>query len=161
VEIIAETRNSERLRHFAKFGTMSGPEKEKEAETPDTSKEGSSKDESGSNGRKLTENIGEMAREFVERVAIETKGSIEGSSWRDGKGAKQRKQTRSTREVAEDIEEDLQAGTASRLRRARMAKEKKHKKSSRVSAEDIDDELEDYDGQEEDFVDNEEETVKS
>ena len=95
------------------------------------------------------------------RVAIETKGSIEGSSWRDGTGAKQRKQTRSTREIAEDIDEDLQAGTASNLRRARMAKEKKHKKSSRASAKDIDDELEDYDGQEEDYVDNEEETVKS
>ncbi|CAN9273393.1 unnamed protein product [Alternaria alternata] len=134
---------------------------EKEAETPDTSKVGSSKDESGPNERNVTEHIGEMAREFVERVAIETKGSIEGSSWRDGKGAKQRKQTRSTREIAEDIDEDLQAGTASNLRRARMAKEKKHKKSSRASAKDIDDELEDYDGQEEDYVDNEEETVKS
>jgi hypothetical protein len=42
-----------------------------------------------------------------------------------------------------------------------MAKEKKYKRSSRVAAEDIDDELEYYDGQEEDFVDNEEETVKN
>ncbi|CAN9214406.1 unnamed protein product [Alternaria alternata] len=134
---------------------------EKEAETPDTSKDSSSKDDSGANERKLTENIGEMAREFVERVAIETKGSIEGSSWRDGKGVKQRKQTRSTREIAEDINEDLQEGTASSLRRARMAKEKKHKKSSRASAGNIDDELEWYDGQEEDYVDNEEETVNS
>ncbi|KAH8632919.1 hypothetical protein IG631_11553 [Alternaria alternata] len=134
---------------------------EKEAEIPDTSKESSSKDDSGANERKLTENIGEMAREFVERVAIETKGSIEGSSWRDGKGAKQRKQTRSTREIVEDIDEDLQEGTASSLRRARMAKEKKHKRLSKVAAEDIDNELEYYDGQEEDFVDNEEETVKS
>jgi hypothetical protein len=47
------------------------------------------------------------------------------------------------------------------LRRARMAKEKKHKKSSRASAGNIDDELEWYDGQEEDYVDNEEETVNS
>jgi hypothetical protein len=133
----------------------------KEAETPDKSKESSSKDDSGVNERKQTENIGEMAREFVERVAIDTKGSIEGSSWRDGKGAKQRKQTRSTREIAEDIDEGLQEGTASSLRRARMAKEKKYKRSSRVAAEDIDDELEYYDGQEEDFVDNEEETVKN
>ena len=133
----------------------------KEAETPDKSKESSSKDDSGVNERKQTENIGEMAREFVERVAIDTKGSIEGSSWRDGKGAKQRKQTRSTRGIAEDIDESLQEGTASSLRRARMAKEKKHKKSSRVAAEDIDDKLEYYDGQEEDFVDNEEETVKN
>ncbi|KAF7672762.1 hypothetical protein GT037_009263 [Alternaria burnsii] len=94
----------------------------------------------------------------VERPAIEAKRSTEGSSWRDGTGAKQRKQTRSTREIAEDIDEDLQEGTASSLRRARMAKEKKHKRSSKVAAKDIDDELEYYDGQEEDFVDDEEDT---
>lgn len=39
-----------------------------------------------------------------------------------------------------------------------MAKEKKHKRLSKVAAKDIDDELEYYDGQEEDFVDDEEET---
>ncbi|RYN85556.1 hypothetical protein AA0120_g8764 [Alternaria tenuissima] len=128
---------------------------EEEAETLDTSRESSSKDDSGANERKQTERVADEAQKHVARVAIETKGSIEGSSWRDGTGAKQRKQTRSTREIAEDIEEDLQAGTASSLRRARMAKEKKHKKSSRASAEDIDDELECYDGQEEDYVDNE------
>lgn len=74
------------------------------------------------------------------------------SSWRDGRGAKERRQTKSSKALTDDIEEDVESGTASSLRQARIAREKKHNKSSKAKKDDIDDELEDYDGQEEDFV---------
>jgi hypothetical protein len=77
------------------------------------------------------------------------------SSWRDGRGANMRQRTKSNRALREDIEEDVESGTASSLRYARMAKERKHNKSSRARTDDIDDELEYYDGQEEDYVDDE------
>jgi O-acetyl-ADP-ribose deacetylase (regulator of RNase III) len=77
------------------------------------------------------------------------------SSWRDGRGANMRQRTKSSRALREDIEEDVESGTASSLRYARMAKEKKHNKWSRARTDDIEDELECYDGQEEDYVDDE------
>ncbi|KAI4611328.1 uncharacterized protein J4E87_010521 [Alternaria ethzedia] len=74
------------------------------------------------------------------------------NSWRDGRGAKERERTKSGRALTDDIEEDVGSGTASSLRQARVARERKHNKSSQAKRDDIDDELEDYDGQEEDFV---------
>ncbi|KAI4607878.1 hypothetical protein J4E83_009422 [Alternaria metachromatica] len=74
------------------------------------------------------------------------------SSWRDGRGTKERRQTRFSRAMTGDIEEDVESGTASSLRKARVVRERKHNESSKAKKEDIDDELEDYDGQEEDFV---------
>ncbi|KAI4686423.1 uncharacterized protein J4E84_005702 [Alternaria hordeiaustralica] len=77
------------------------------------------------------------------------------SSWRDGRGAKERERTKSSKSLADDIREDTEPGTASRLRRMKSARERRHKEPSKAKKNDIDDELEDYDGQEEDFVDNE------
>ncbi|KAI4945761.1 hypothetical protein J4E91_007674 [Alternaria rosae] len=74
-------------------------------------------------------------------------------SWRDGRGTKERERTKSSRALTGDIEEDMESGTASSLRRAQIVRERKHSKSSKAKKDDIDDELEDYDGQEEDFVD--------
>ncbi|KAI4913361.1 hypothetical protein J4E85_010815 [Alternaria conjuncta] len=74
-------------------------------------------------------------------------------SWRDGRGAKGRERTKSGRALTDDIEEEMEPGTASRLRRMKSARERKHNASSKAKKDDIDDELEDYDGQEEDFVD--------
>jgi hypothetical protein len=94
-----------------------------------------------------------------EHSVTETPESLEtgkASSWKDGRGAKERKQTRSSRTLAKDIEEDLESGTAKGLRLAKIAREKKYKKSNRAAADDIDDELEYYDGQEEDYVEEEE-----
>jgi len=85
----------------------------------------------------------------------ESPNTSQAGSWRDGRGAKERKQTKSNRALTDDIEEDMEPGTASRLRRMKSARERKHNASSKAKKDDIDDELEDYDGQEEDFVDNE------
>ncbi|KAI4681528.1 hypothetical protein J4E81_009886 [Alternaria sp. BMP 2799] len=74
------------------------------------------------------------------------------SSWRDGRGTKERRQTRFSRAMTDDIEEDVASGTASSLRQTKIARERKHNETSKAKKEDIDDELEDYDGQEEDFV---------
>ncbi|KAI4923106.1 uncharacterized protein J4E92_007859 [Alternaria infectoria] len=76
-------------------------------------------------------------------------------SWRDGRGAKERRQTKSNKALADDIREDMESGTANRLRRMKSARERRHKEPSKAKKNDIDDELEDYDGQEEDFVDEE------
>ncbi|KAI4918798.1 hypothetical protein J4E90_003187 [Alternaria incomplexa] len=74
------------------------------------------------------------------------------NSWRDGRGTKERRQTRFSRAMTDDIEEDVASGTASSLRQTKIARERKHNASSKAKKDDIDDELEDYDGQEEDFV---------
>jgi len=87
-----------------------------------------------------------------EEVTLKAPATDQASSWRDGRGTKERRQTRFSRAVTDDIEEDVESGTASSLRKARVARERKHNKSSQAKRDDIDDELEDYDGQEEDFV---------
>ncbi|KAG9195991.1 hypothetical protein G6011_01112 [Alternaria panax] len=95
-----------------------------------------------------------------EQLAADPLATSKAGSWRDGRGANKRKQTRSKRILAEALGENLGSGTASSLRQARMTKEKTHKKSSWASADVVDDELEYYDGQEEDYVDEEEEPPK-
>jgi O-acetyl-ADP-ribose deacetylase (regulator of RNase III) len=42
--------------------------------------------------------------------------SSKASSWRDGRGAKERRQTKSSRVLTDEIEEDMESGTASSLR---------------------------------------------
>jgi O-acetyl-ADP-ribose deacetylase (regulator of RNase III) len=78
--------------------------------------------------------------------------SSKASSWRDGRGAKERRQTKSSRVLTDEIEEDMESGTASSLRQSKIARERKYKKASRAHTDDIDSELESYDGQEEDYV---------
>ena len=87
-----------------------------------------------------------------EEVTSKASATDHASSWRDGRGTKERRQTRFSRATTDDIEEDVESGTASSLRKARVVRERKHNESSKAKKEDIDDELEDYDGQEEDFV---------
>ncbi|KAI4941058.1 hypothetical protein J4E86_010558 [Alternaria arbusti] len=87
-----------------------------------------------------------------EQPTREFASASQASSWRDGRGAKERRETKSNKALADDIREDTEPGTASRLRRMKSARERKHIASSKAKKDGIDDELEDYDGQEEDFV---------
>jgi hypothetical protein len=90
--------------------------------------------------------------QFTTKAAAASKTS----SWRTGRGANKRQQTNSSRALAEDIEQDLESSTAINLRQAKIARDRKYNKSNRALSDNIDDELEYYDGQEEDYLDEDE-----
>lgn len=87
--------------------------------------------------------------QFTTKAAAASKTS----SWRTGRGANKRQQTNSSRALAEDLEQDLESSTAINLRQAKIARDRKYNKSNRALSDNIDDELEYYDGQEEDYLD--------
>ncbi|KAI4640769.1 hypothetical protein J4E93_008361 [Alternaria ventricosa] len=113
-----------------------------------------SDDETLDTGLASTENPEHESTSSKQELSTQEYASTkQAGSWRDGRGAKERERTKSGRALTDDIEEDMEPGTASRMRRLKSARERKHNASSKAKKDDIDDELEDYDGQEEDFVD--------